>query len=73
MREVARRRLRIAWRPAADAQGVHVTLDMADSIELPLERARVERVFINLIGNALEAMPSGGGIRISAHTAIRTP
>ncbi len=55
--------------PAADAQGVHVTLDMADSIELPLERARVERVFINLIGNALEAMPSGGGIRISAHTA----
>jgi len=54
--------------PAADAQGVHVTLDMADSIELPLERARVERVFINLIGNALEAMPSGGGIRISAHT-----
>ncbi|HET9321110.1 MAG TPA: HAMP domain-containing sensor histidine kinase, partial [Bryobacteraceae bacterium] len=55
--------------PAADAQGVHVTLDMADSIELPLERARVERVFTNLIGNALEAMPSGGGIRISAHTA----
>lgn len=55
--------------PAADAQGVNVTLDMADSIELPLERARVERVFINLIGNALEAMPSGGGIRISAHTA----
>jgi len=55
--------------PAADAQGVNVTLDIADSIELPLERARVERVFINLIGNALEAMPSGGGIRITAHTA----
>ena len=52
---------------AADAQGVHVTLEIEDSIELPLERARVERVFINLIGNALEAMPSGGRIQISAH------
>ena len=55
--------------PAADAQGVHVTLEIEDAIELPLERARVERVFINLIGNALEAMPSGGRIHISAHPA----
>jgi signal transduction histidine kinase len=53
--------------PAADAQGVHLTLEIVDSIELPLERARVERVFINLIGNALEAMPSGGRIQITAH------
>ena len=52
--------------PTADAQGVHVTVDIADSVELPLERARVERVFINLIGNALEAMPMGGAVRISA-------
>ena len=28
----------------------------------------MERVFTNLIGNALEAMPAGGGIQISAHT-----
>jgi signal transduction histidine kinase len=50
----------------ADAQGVHIHLDISDSIELSLERARVERVFINLIGNALEAMPTGGEICISA-------
>jgi signal transduction histidine kinase len=55
--------------PAADAQGVHVTLEIADAIELPLERARVERVFVNLISNALEAMPSGGRIQITAHIA----
>jgi len=49
----------------ADAQGVSVRLEIPDSIELPLERARLERVFINLIGNALEAMPAGGEITIS--------
>jgi len=50
----------------ADAQGVSVRLEIPDSIELPLERARLERVFVNLIGNALEAMPAGGEITISA-------
>ena len=52
--------------PAAEAQGVRVTIDIPNSIELPLERARVERVFVNLIDNAIEAMPAGGAIRISA-------
>ncbi len=52
--------------PAADTQAVNLALDIPESIELPLERARVERVFINLIGNALEAMPRGGEVRISA-------
>jgi signal transduction histidine kinase len=52
--------------PAADTQAVSLALDIPESIELPLERARVERVFINLIGNALEAMPRGGEVRISA-------
>ena len=50
----------------ADAQDVRIRLDIADVIELPLERARVERVFINLMGNALEAMPTGGEICIGA-------
>lgn len=50
----------------ADAQGVNVRLEIPESIELPLERARLERVFVNLIGNALEAMPAGGEITISA-------
>jgi signal transduction histidine kinase len=52
--------------PAADAQAVSISLGIPDSIELPLERARVERVFINLIGNALEAMPRGGAVHITA-------
>ena len=36
------------------------------AIELPLERARMERVFMNLIGNAIEAMPDGGEVDIRA-------
>jgi signal transduction histidine kinase len=52
--------------PAADAQSVNMRLEIPESIELPLERARVERVFVNLVGNALEAMPSGGAIFIGA-------
>ena len=52
--------------PAAEAQGVRMTIDVPNSIELPLERARVERVFVNLIDNAVEAMPEGGVVRINA-------
>jgi signal transduction histidine kinase len=52
----------------AESQSVAIHVDVPDSIELPLERARVERVFLNLIGNALEAMPSGGEIRITGST-----
>jgi signal transduction histidine kinase len=50
---------------AAESQGVSISLDPAEPIELPIERARMERVFLNLIGNALEAMPNGGSIRIA--------
>jgi len=52
--------------PAAEGQSVRVTIDIPNSIELPLERARVERVFVNLIDNAIEAMPEGGTVQISA-------
>jgi signal transduction histidine kinase len=50
----------------AEAHSVKISVDVPEGVELPLERARVERVFLNLIGNALEAMPDGGGILIVA-------
>jgi signal transduction histidine kinase len=53
--------------PAAEKQGVTILLDAPpDPIELQLDRARMERVFFNLITNALEAMPEGGKILIDA-------
>ncbi len=51
---------------AADQQGVTLALEIPAEIEVPLERSRVERVFANLIGNALEAMSGGGEVRITA-------
>jgi signal transduction histidine kinase len=54
---------------SAEGQGVTVTLDIAPEIEVPLERSRMERAFVNLIGNAIEAMPEGGAVNVAA--AIR--
>jgi signal transduction histidine kinase len=50
----------------ADAHNVDISVQVADNVELSLERARMERVFVNLMTNAIEAMPNGGAIRISA-------
>ncbi len=51
---------------SAEAQRVDLQVSIADDIELPLERNRMERVFSNLVANALEMMPEGGWIGISA-------
>ena len=50
----------------ADAQSVAVEIAVPEELELPLERARMERVFLNLIDNALGMMPGGGKLEISA-------
>ena len=50
----------------AATQSVAIHLDISDEIELPLERARMERVFLNLLDNAMGMMPSGGRIEITA-------
>jgi signal transduction histidine kinase len=54
---------------ATENHSVRILLDVPEPIELPLIRSRMERVFINLIANALEAMPSGGKLRIVARKA----
>ena len=50
----------------SENRSVRILLDVPREIELPLARARMERVFFNLITNALEAMPRGGEVRIGA-------
>ncbi len=50
----------------AEAQRVAIALSIPPELEAPLERSRMERAFVNLIGNALEAMPEGGEVRIAA-------
>jgi signal transduction histidine kinase len=52
--------------PAAEQNRVEIQMAIDPSIELPIEPGRMERVFLNLIGNAIEAMPEGGRIDIAA-------
>ena len=55
--------------PAAEKQSVRILNDVPDGVEIPAERSRMERVFFNLIANAVEAMPHGGKVHISARKA----
>jgi signal transduction histidine kinase len=48
---------------------VQILLDVSKQIKLPLIRSRMECVFFNLIANALEAMPTGGVLRIVGRKA----
>src|SRR5580658_8609644 len=54
---------------AAESEGVQILHDVPEGLEIPVQRSRIERVFFNLITNALEAMPHGGEIRIGARKA----
>ena len=50
----------------AEAQSVRIALDIPEDLPADLDPRRIERVVANLIGNALEAMPQGGEITVSA-------
>jgi len=51
---------------SAESKGVAVNIDVGEEVELPLDRSPMERVFQNLIGNAIEAMPGGGSVYVRA-------
>jgi signal transduction histidine kinase len=51
---------------AAESQGFEIVHEVPEGLEIPVQRSRLERVFFNLITNAIEAMPHGGQIRIGA-------
>ncbi len=53
----------------ADSKKVAMTSDVPESIECPMERARMERVFQNLFENAVEVMPEGGTVSITLGSA----
>jgi signal transduction histidine kinase len=53
-------------RQLAETQRVAVRIEVPEEIEIPLARARMERVFLNLLVNALEVLKSGGEVRVEA-------
>jgi len=70
-REVCRLRevVTAAYEPlaaTAESRGVSVQIDLEEDVELPLDRSPMERVFQNLLSNAIEAMPNGGSVSVRA-------
>jgi signal transduction histidine kinase len=70
-REVCRLRevVTAAYEPlaaVAESRGVTVRIDLEEDVELPLDRSPMERVFQNLLSNAIEAMPNGGSVSVRA-------
>lgn len=54
---------------ATENYSVQLLLEVPEGIKLPLIRSHIERVFFNLISNALEAMPTGGMLHIVGRKA----
>lgn len=55
-----------AYAGAADTQAVEISVNIPKGLEISAQRARLERVFLNLIDNALGVMPHGGTLTITA-------
>jgi signal transduction histidine kinase len=56
--------------PAAQAKGIRLAIQIPDQIEIVAARVRLQRVFLNLMNNAIEAMTDGGQLEL---TAMREP
>jgi signal transduction histidine kinase len=60
-----------AWRPVAEERGVELTTECPAPVWASLGDGHLEQILDNLLANALDAVPSGGQIRVSASTADR--
>jgi signal transduction histidine kinase len=54
-------------RPDAEARGIALTLDLPDALPvLTADPAQLKQALVNLVINALQAVPRGGGIAVAA-------
>jgi two-component system, NtrC family, sensor kinase len=54
--------------------GIEVSLQVEDVPSIPINTIKMEQVFINIIGNSIDAMPNGGRLEVTAtslHDAIK--
>lgn len=50
----------------AESQSVQIVQNVPENLVIAVDRQRIQRIFVNLFVNALDVMPDGGTIRISA-------
>ena len=53
------------WTPTLTAHGVTVEATAPPDCNLNVDRKQMEQLFLNVMNNALDAMPSGGTVRIT--------
>ncbi len=61
--------LRQLWAPMMAAHGVRVEAGIPEACELDVDRKQMEQLFLNLMNNAVDAMPAGGTVRLEATPA----
>ncbi|MBK9797554.1 MAG: HAMP domain-containing histidine kinase [Holophagaceae bacterium] len=54
------------WMPTLTAHGISVEAAASPHCCLNVDRKQMEQLFLNLMNNAVDAMPSGGTVRITA-------
>lgn len=53
------------WAPNLGTHRVHFERDIPPGVRLQVDRKQMEQLFINLVNNAVDAMPEGGQIRLA--------
>jgi len=56
----------VAWRPVAEERDVELATRCTGSMVARLGEGHLEQILDNLLANALEAVPAGGQVRVSA-------
>ncbi len=58
-----------AWKPAADEKPVDLSTPTTEPLTARMREGHLEQILDNLLANALEAVPAGGNIRLTARPA----